>query len=67
MDETHSLNINSLLSWLNAKLRMCKGDINASGGKMMRFWAVCDVCEFAVFFFFFHLTVSPNLFKWAEN
>ena len=69
MDETHSLNINSVLSWLNVKLRMCKGDINASGGKMMRFLAVCDVCEFAVivFFFFFNLTVSPNLFKWAEN
>lgn len=68
MDETHSLNINSVLSWLNVKLRMCKGDINASGGKMMRFLAVCDVCEFAVIvFFFFNLTVSPNLFKWAEN
>ena len=60
MDETHSLNINSLLSWLNAKLRMCKGDINASGGKMMRFWAVCDVCEFAVFFFFFSSDCVPK-------
>lgn len=62
MDETHSLNINSVLSWLNVKLRMCKGDINASGGKMMRFLAVCDVCEFAVivFFFFFLIWLCPQ-------
>ena len=57
MDETHSLNINSVLSWLNVKLRMCKGDINASGGKMMRFLAVCDVCEFAVIVFFFFFLI----------
>lgn len=72
VDETQNLNINSLLSWLNAKLRMCKGNINASGGKTMRFLAVCDDCGclwicWFLFFFFFNLTVSPNLFKWAEN